>query len=206
MRKVKMHSALGVQSPYNAPLTSSLTEEQRKQLCGLLGKAVLALLYKASVHGYQASAFHQQCDRQGPTLLVAYNRSGYIVSGYTCVDYARSRQKITDDEAFSVHVPHFSAEMKPWRNVLWTTKQREELMEMIRNHKPVVTSVSRVRILMIGPVQEVSSRLGVPVSCVLPVKNYSQELELELNCDVLLLTALQQMLNFADDLDDVGPM
>ncbi|NP_001038683.1 interferon-induced protein 44f5 [Danio rerio] len=56
-------------------------------------------------------------------------------------------------------------------------------------------------------VQEVSSRLGVPVSCVLPVKNYSQELELELNCDVLLLTALQQMLNFAEDyLDDVAPM
>ncbi|KAK2906929.1 hypothetical protein Q8A67_005914 [Cirrhinus molitorella] len=56
-------------------------------------------------------------------------------------------------------------------------------------------------------VQEVSSWLGVPVSCVLLVKNYSQELELELNCDVLLLTALQQMLNFADDyLDDAGPM
>ncbi|XP_056303331.1 interferon-induced protein 44-like [Danio aesculapii] len=56
-------------------------------------------------------------------------------------------------------------------------------------------------------VQEVSSRLGVPVSCVLPVKNYSQELELELNCDVLLLAALQQMLNFAEDyLDDVAPI
>ncbi|ROL40866.1 Interferon-induced protein 44-like [Anabarilius grahami] len=56
-------------------------------------------------------------------------------------------------------------------------------------------------------VQEVSSRLGVSVSCVLPVKNYSQELELELNCDVLLLTALQQMLRFADDyLDDVDPI
>ncbi|XP_042612059.1 interferon-induced protein 44-like isoform X2 [Cyprinus carpio] len=53
-------------------------------------------------------------------------------------------------------------------------------------------------------VQEVSSRLGVPVSCVLPVKNYSQELELELNCDILLLAALQQMLRLADDyLDDV---
>ncbi|XP_059399889.1 interferon-induced protein 44-like [Carassius carassius] len=52
-------------------------------------------------------------------------------------------------------------------------------------------------------VQEVSSWLGVPVSCVLPLKNYNQELEL--NCDVLLLTALQQMLNFADDyLDDAG--
>ena len=34
---------------------------------------------------------------------------------------------------------------------------------------------------------------------------YNQELEL--NCDVLLLMALQQMLNFADDyLDDVGPV
>ncbi len=56
-------------------------------------------------------------------------------------------------------------------------------------------------------VQEVSSRLGVPVSCVLPVKNYSQELELELNCDVLLLSALQQMLRFADDyFDDIRPV
>ncbi|XP_065101828.1 interferon-induced protein 44-like isoform X7 [Paramisgurnus dabryanus] len=48
-------------------------------------------------------------------------------------------------------------------------------------------------------VQEVSSRLGVPVSCVLPVKNYSQEHELNLSCDLLLLTAVQQMLNFAED-------
>ncbi|XP_067218869.1 interferon-induced protein 44-like isoform X2 [Chanodichthys erythropterus] len=53
-------------------------------------------------------------------------------------------------------------------------------------------------------VQEVSSRLGVPVSCVLPVKNYSQELELELKCDILLLSAIKQMLRSADDyLDDV---
>uniref|UniRef100_A0A8C2AVA0 TLDc domain-containing protein n=2 Tax=Cyprinus carpio TaxID=7962 RepID=A0A8C2AVA0_CYPCA len=440
-------------------LTSKLTEEQRKQLCALLGNVELSLLYKASVHGYQASAFHQKCDRQGPTLLVAYNRSGYIFGGYTSVEYARSGQYITDKEAFlfsfqgkipvrikinSGHharlddagVPNFgqqlyfcynnqpvvynsgsnafsvntatmygndtqltecevykveksvirkgsqvSTEEKPWRNVLWTAEQRDKLMGLIRNYKPLVTSVSCFRILMIGPVgagkssffnsinsifmsritskamsgsaatslttqfrsypvkdgregkllpfvlcdtmgleeqsgagldiedissifqghvpdrykfnpttpfqpdeqkssrpaslqekihcvvyvidatkislmsdklqeklasirrkvnslsipqivlmtkvdeacplvqkdlqntyassyiktevQEVSSRLGVPVSCVLPVKNYSQELELELNCDVLLLTALQQMLNFADDyLDD----
>ncbi|XP_073700888.1 interferon-induced protein 44-like [Garra rufa] len=442
-----------------AALTSNLTEEQRKQLCGFLGNLELTLLYKASVHGYQASAFHQRCDNQGPTLLVAYNRSGYIFGGYTSVDYAQSGEQIRDDHAFlfSVHdggaplcikvrsgycarcddagVPNFgeqlyfcynnhplvknvykfrseafdfnpntlyrddtwlsecevykveqnhqvTAEEKPWRNILWTAEQRAQLMEMIRNFKPLVKSVSRVRILMIGPVgagkssffnsinsifmghvtskamsgsagtslttqfrtypvkdgrdgrllpfvlcdtmgleeqsgagldiedissilqghvpdrytfnptepfcpdeqntsrpaslqekihcvvyvidgtkislmsdklqeklasirrkvnsmripqvvlmtkvdeachlvekdlqnvylssyikskvQEVSSRLGVPVSCVLPVKN-SQELEL--NCDVLLLTALQQMLNFADDyLDDVAPM
>ncbi|XP_077082506.1 interferon-induced protein 44-like [Siphateles boraxobius] len=457
-------------------LTSDLTEEKINQLCALLGNVELTLLYKASVHGYNASAFHQRCDRQGPTLLVAYNRSGYIFGGYTSVDYTQSGRQITDEEAFlfnlqgkipvcikvnsgynarldDARAPNFgqqlyfcynnqpvllnqgqnvnggyggfggfgggvnpfdfnpatlygndtqlnecevykveqkkdlqiSAKMKPWRNVQWTAKQRDELMKMIRNYKPMMTSVSRIRILMIGPVgagkssffnsinsvfmgrmtskamsgsagtslttqfrtypvkdgregkplpfvlcdtmgleeqsgagldiddissilqghvpdrykfnpttpfqpeeqkasrpaslqekihcvvyvidatkislfptkleekltatrrkvntlgipqmvlmtkvdeacpdvvedlqniyissyiktkvQEVSSRLGVPVSCVLPVKNYSQELELELNCDVLLLTALQQMLNFADDyLDDVGPI
>ncbi|XP_067254751.1 interferon-induced protein 44-like [Chanodichthys erythropterus] len=453
-------------------LTSDLTKEQRKQLCGLLGNVELTLLYKASLHGYHASAFHQRCDHQGPTLLVAYNRSGYIFGGYTSVDYTQSYHNITDESAFlfsfqgvqrsnplcikvnsghtaryddaggpnfgqqlyfcyndqpvvynqSVNAfsnravvnafnfspatlhgndtqltecevykveqkkdPQISAKVKPWRNVQWTAKRRDELMKMIRNYKPMMTSVSRVRILMIGPVgagkssffnsinsifmgritskamsgsagtslttqfrtypvkdgregkplpfvlcdtmgleeqsgagldiedissilqghvpdrykfnptssfqpdeqkaskpaslqekihcvvyvidatkislmsdklegkladirrkvnslgipqmvlmakvdeacpdveedlqnvyitsyiktkvQEVSSRLGVPVSCVLPVKNYSQELELELNCDVLLLTALQQMLNFADDyLDDAGPV
>ncbi|XP_067271952.1 interferon-induced protein 44-like isoform X2 [Pseudorasbora parva] len=437
-------------------LTSNLPEDKRKQLCALLGNVELTLLYKASVHGYNASAFHQRCDRQGPTLLVAYNSSGYIFGGYTSVDYAQSGQYIADEDiflfslqskipvcikmnsghnarlddsgmptfgqqfyfcynnqpvvlnqganAFSVNAAtmygndtqltecevykveqrsQISAQEKPWRNVLWTAE--DELMESIRNHKPMMTSVSRVRILMIGPVgagkssffnsinsvfmgritskamsgsagtslttqfrtypvkdgregkplpfvlcdtmgleeqsgagldiddvssilqghvpdrykfnpigpyqpdeqkasrpaslqekihcvvyvidatkislmsskledklaairkkvnslgiaqivlmtkvdeacplvegdlqslyvssyiktkvQEVSSRLGVPVSCVLPVKNYSQELELELNCDVLLLTALQQTLNFADDyLDDVASM
>ncbi|RXN20422.1 interferon-induced 44-like protein [Labeo rohita] len=433
-------------------LASKLTEGETEQLYGLLGNVELILLYKASVHGYQASAFHQRCDLQGPTLLVAFNRSGYIFGGYTSVDYAQSGRHITDKKAFlfsfeeemllcnkvkSGHFarfddnkgPNFGQQLyfcynnqpvvyhqrgnafsfdaetvygnnteliecevykvqhilqvmeKPWRNILWTADRRAQLMEKIRDQKPLTTSVSRFRILMIGPVgagkssffnsinsifmgritskamsgstgtslttqfrtypvkdgregkllpfvlcdtmgleeqsgagldiedissilqghipdrykfnpitpfqpdeqktsrqekihcvvyvidatkislmseklqeklttirrkvnslaipqmvlmskvdeacpevekdlqslyvssyikskvQEVSSRLGVPVSCVLPVKNYSQELELELNCDVLLLTALQQMLNFADDyLDDVCPM
>ncbi|XP_059425411.1 interferon-induced protein 44-like [Carassius carassius] len=438
-------------------LISNLPEERKEQLCASLGNVELSLLYKASVHGYKASAFHQRCDRQGPTLLVAYNNSGYIFGGYTSVDYAQSGREIKDEEAFlfsftsgtSSHIkinseynaryddaggPNFGQQLyfcynnqpvvhyqggnafsintsvygndtrlsecevykveqepediveeKPWRNVQWTPERRAELMEMIRNHKPLMRSVSRVRILMIGPVgagkssffnsinsiftghvtnkamsgsagtsltvqfrtypvndgregkplpfvlcdtmgleeqsgagldiedissilqghipdcykfnpmapfqpdeqkssrpaslqekihcvvyvidatkislmsdklqeklasirrkvnslgiaqivlmtkvdeacplveenlqsvyvssyikskvQEVSSGLGVPVSCVLPVKNYSQELELELNCDVLLLTALQQMLRFADDyFDDIRPV
>lgn len=32
----------------------------------------------------------------------------------------------------------------------------------------------------------------------LPVKNYSEELELDQNTDILLLAAVQQMLNYAD--------
>ncbi|XP_037625756.1 interferon-induced protein 44-like isoform X3 [Sebastes umbrosus] len=50
--------------------------------------------------------------------------------------------------------------------------------------------------------QEISARLGVPVSCVVPVKNYSEELELDLNCDILLLSAVIQMLRFADNYFD----
>ncbi|ROL40865.1 Interferon-induced protein 44-like [Anabarilius grahami] len=220
-------------------LPSNLTEEQRKQLCALLGNVELTLLYKASVHGYNASAFHQRCDRQGPTLLAAYNRSGYIFGGYTSVEYAQSGLNITDESAFlfsfqgvqrskplcikinSAHYvryddaggpnfgyqlyfcynnqpvvyiqsvnafsygagnnafnfspatlhgndtqltecevykveqkkyPHISAKVKPWRNVQWTAKRRDELMKMIRNYKPMMTSVNQIRILMIGPV------------------------------------------------------
>lgn len=53
--------------------------------------------------------------------------------------------------------------------------------------------------------QEVSARLGVPLSCVVPVKNYSEELELDVNCDILLLSSVIQMLRFADNyFDDIS--
>lgn len=54
--------------------------------------------------------------------------------------------------------------------------------------------------------QEVGVRLGVPMSCVVPVKNYSKEFELDQNCDILLLTAIIQMFRstdgYFDDLSD----
>lgn len=50
--------------------------------------------------------------------------------------------------------------------------------------------------------QEVSARVGVPLSCVVPVKNYSEELELDLNVDILLLSAVIQMLRFVDNFFD----
>ncbi|MED6267839.1 hypothetical protein CHARACLAT_016116, partial [Characodon lateralis] len=53
--------------------------------------------------------------------------------------------------------------------------------------------------------QEVSTRVGVPLSCVVPVKNYSEELELDLSCDILLLSAVIQMLRFVDNYcDDIS--
>lgn len=50
--------------------------------------------------------------------------------------------------------------------------------------------------------QEVSSRLGVPLSCIIPVKNYSEELEVDTDCDILLLSAIIQMLRFVDNYFD----
>ncbi|KAF7202584.1 interferon-induced protein 44-like [Nothobranchius furzeri] len=53
--------------------------------------------------------------------------------------------------------------------------------------------------------QKICSQLGVPLSCVAPVKNYTEEWELDLNCDILLLSAVNQMLRFADNyFDDIS--
>ncbi len=46
--------------------------------------------------------------------------------------------------------------------------------------------------------RELSESLGIPLSCVLPVKNYSEELDLDQDADILLFTAVEQMLNYAD--------
>ncbi|XP_056447041.1 interferon-induced protein 44-like [Gadus chalcogrammus] len=51
--------------------------------------------------------------------------------------------------------------------------------------------------------QQLSTALGIPLCCVLPVKNYSEELEL--STDLLLLNAVQQMLHYADSFFDNQP-
>ncbi|XP_047466453.1 interferon-induced protein 44-like [Mugil cephalus] len=46
--------------------------------------------------------------------------------------------------------------------------------------------------------RELSECLGIPLNCVLPVKNYSEELALDQDADILLCSAVEQMLNYAD--------
>uniref|UniRef100_A0A3B3R1T4 Uncharacterized protein n=1 Tax=Paramormyrops kingsleyae TaxID=1676925 RepID=A0A3B3R1T4_9TELE len=48
-------------------------------------------------------------------------------------------------------------------------------------------------------IKKASGCLGIAESNVLPVKNYSSEIELNDTCDILLLSAMKQMLNFADN-------
>nr|XP_040056344.1 interferon-induced protein 44-like [Gasterosteus aculeatus aculeatus]XP_040056345.1 interferon-induced protein 44-like [Gasterosteus aculeatus aculeatus] len=81
-------------------VTSSLSEDQQKKLLSLLGHVRLHLLYKASVHGFAALAFHNRCDRQGPTVIVAYNDAGFVFGAYTSQDYSQSGQEVHDGGAF----------------------------------------------------------------------------------------------------------
>ncbi|KAF7659877.1 hypothetical protein LDENG_00291680 [Lucifuga dentata] len=47
--------------------------------------------------------------------------------------------------------------------------------------------------------RDLSESLGIPLFCILPVKNYSEEVDLDLNTDILLFSAVEQMLNYADN-------
>ncbi|XP_065133182.1 interferon-induced protein 44-like isoform X2 [Paramisgurnus dabryanus] len=79
---------------------SSLTIEQRKKLRSMFHRSKLSLLFKASVHGYHSAYFHQKCDRQGPTVAVAYNNSGYVFGAFTNTDYAQTETNVVDNKAF----------------------------------------------------------------------------------------------------------
>uniref|UniRef100_A0A671SJ88 Interferon-induced protein 44-like n=1 Tax=Sinocyclocheilus anshuiensis TaxID=1608454 RepID=A0A671SJ88_9TELE len=81
-------------------VTSSLNKWQKKKLCSLFNHANLSLLFKASVHGYNANAFHQKCNMQRPTVIVACNESGYVFGAFTCKDFLQTNQNVVDDKAF----------------------------------------------------------------------------------------------------------
>ncbi|KAJ7332564.1 hypothetical protein JRQ81_014744 [Phrynocephalus forsythii] len=79
---------------------SRLTKEEKRSLSYLVGSQQFSLLYKGSIHGYYANAFHNICNRQGPTVIVAYNGSGYIFGGFTLQSFTSSEGYLTDEKAF----------------------------------------------------------------------------------------------------------
>lgn len=54
--------------------------------------------------------------------------------------------------------------------------------------------------------RDLSQSLGIPLNCVIPVKNYCEELELDLDTDILLLMTVMQMLNYADSFFENQPI
>uniref|UniRef100_A0A3B3VU97 Interferon-induced protein 44-like n=1 Tax=Poecilia latipinna TaxID=48699 RepID=A0A3B3VU97_9TELE len=49
---------------------------------------------------------------------------------------------------------------------------------------------------------KIHSSLGIPMNCILPVKNYSNEIQLDSDVDALILSALKMMVDFGDDYAD----
>ncbi|XP_077189348.1 interferon-induced protein 44-like [Paroedura picta] len=83
-----------------ADVTSRLTKQEKVLLLRLLGSKNISLLYKGSLHGFNINTFHYICNRQGPTVAVAYNASGYIFGGFTTQSYSSSGAYLNDDKAF----------------------------------------------------------------------------------------------------------
>lgn len=50
--------------------------------------------------------------------------------------------------------------------------------------------------------RDFSSAVGIPMNCICPVKNYSEEINLSDDVDSLILSALRLMIDFGDDFID----
>ncbi|KAM4603349.1 interferon-induced protein 44-like [Polymixia lowei] len=50
--------------------------------------------------------------------------------------------------------------------------------------------------------EEFSTKLGIPMNCILPVKNYHEEIDIDGDLDVLILRALREMLDCGSDFID----
>ncbi|XP_016516340.1 interferon-induced protein 44-like [Poecilia formosa] len=47
--------------------------------------------------------------------------------------------------------------------------------------------------------KDFSSAVGIPMNCIFPVKNYSEEIDMNDDVDALILSALRKMVDFGDD-------
>ncbi|XP_028461581.1 uncharacterized protein LOC114573529 [Perca flavescens] len=47
--------------------------------------------------------------------------------------------------------------------------------------------------------EEFSAKVGIPMNCIFPLKNYNEEIDLNSDVDSLILSALKHIINFGDD-------
>jgi len=50
----------------------------------------LARCYQASVHGWEATDFHERCDNKGPSLVIARTAGGEVVGGFMPLEWKSS--------------------------------------------------------------------------------------------------------------------
>lgn len=58
------------------------------------------LLFKGSIDGFTAKAFHQLCDNKGPTIALIRDTKGNIFGGFTSLFYNSSCEFVRDPNAF----------------------------------------------------------------------------------------------------------
>uniref|UniRef100_A0A3B3VZ78 Interferon-induced protein 44-like n=1 Tax=Poecilia latipinna TaxID=48699 RepID=A0A3B3VZ78_9TELE len=166
-------------------MNSKLSENHQKEICSQLGHVHLKLLYKATVHGYTASAFHQQCDSLSPTVSYANDDRAFLFTfeGRKLIKYPVA------NAAYAVRMmnncgPYFGESLvlvHTGKPIVYSNaasyypfnaaqmhgndlnlidcevfqvlgEHKLELMNYIENYKPLISSVSQARILLIGPV------------------------------------------------------
>jgi len=93
------------EQPGMANLDSSvMSADATLKLGQLLGDdfehAAVTLLYRASRDGFAAPVFHQRCDNQGPTLVIARSAGGYVFGGYTDIAWDSSGAYRQSQKAF----------------------------------------------------------------------------------------------------------
>ncbi|XP_015228288.1 interferon-induced protein 44-like isoform X2 [Cyprinodon tularosa] len=64
--------------------------------------------------------------------------------------------------------------------------------------KQDVKDVYRSKLLR-SKIKRFSKKVGIPVSCIFPVKNYTEEIKLTNDIDVLLLSTMRRIINIGDD-------
>ncbi|KAM8750095.1 interferon-induced protein 44-like [Acanthopagrus schlegelii] len=47
--------------------------------------------------------------------------------------------------------------------------------------------------------KDFSATVGIPMNCIFPIKNYSEEIDINDDVDSLILSALRRMIDFGDD-------
>lgn len=95
---------------------------------------------------------------------------------------------VAEDLKNVYHSVYIQKKVTYWKDLHYVNKSYLE--EWCYNFLHVYISFFQAR--------ELSESLGIPLSCVLPVKNYSEELDLDQDTDILMFTAVEQMLNYAD--------
>ena len=58
------------------------------------------LLYRASEHEFSSEAFHEQCDKKGPTIVVIRNEHNHVYGGYASVSWNVELAEQADPSAF----------------------------------------------------------------------------------------------------------